>query len=395
MNVSSRTEPLKIIQCSASPPKTMSDDCEDPYKLLNVSTESIPKAPSIWFSKRFVVAVLSFFGYMTYTFAQVISIAIVEMTTTKVEVIGNETITRPAEFNWNLQEVGLVLNMFWYGFFFSVIGGYLAQKFGGVTILGLSTMLTGIIVVLNPLSVRCNFYLFLLARGLIGLLQSFSSAGYTDVFARWVPRKERAAVMSIVLDGMYAGTAIMYPVCGFLAHKWGWSMTFYFTGTVCIGWSILWLLIVRNDPSQDHRISKKELEYILQGTENVAVKSDDSNPYKEILKSPSYWALSIGKFAFNWGSAFTVMYLPLYIKDMTHRNIKEIGLLAFAPNVSIFIIPAVGMSIDYWQNHSTLTTTRINYGKYGSQSLQPAIGTDFILANSWYYSHSDHHWVHN
>ncbi|XP_065208394.1 sialin-like [Planococcus citri] len=318
-------------------------------------------AQSLWFSKRFFVGLVMFFGFLMYSMAcQVINIALVEMTIGKIQIKGNQTIIQPPQFHWDSEKISMILNMFWYGFLFSTVGGYLSQRFGGVTIVGISLLSTGIITIFNPITVQWGFYPFLISRALVGLFESFTSASFSEVFARWVPKKERSKFIPSIMNGMYVGTALTYPLCGYLAHNWKWPMTFYVIGALCVVWSVLCLLLVRNSPSADKRISKKELDYILQGTSNPSTRKVKLPNKMDIVRCLPVWALSMGKFAFNWCSAFTVVYLPLYIKDATQRNISEIGLLALIPNISIFLIPAVGMLVNYWQNHTTLTITQIH-----------------------------------
>ncbi|KAL6955765.1 hypothetical protein U1Q18_052022, partial [Sarracenia purpurea var. burkii] len=51
----------------------------------------------------------------------------------------------------------------------------------------------------------------------------------SQVFSRWFPVKERSTLIAFSFNGTNAGVAIVYPFCGYLAHKWGWPMVFYAT----------------------------------------------------------------------------------------------------------------------------------------------------------------------
>ena len=60
---------------------------------------------------------------------------------------------------------------------------------------------------------------------------------------------------------------------------------FYKTaGAVGITWSVIWLLVVKNQPSKDKWISKKELQYIIENTETTPRKHV-STVYYDVLSS--------------------------------------------------------------------------------------------------------------
>lgn len=53
----------------------------------------------------------------------------------------------------------------------SIFGGYLAMRFGGSKIISLGVAITATITILNPLLIRYNFYLFLVARAVEGMVE--------------------------------------------------------------------------------------------------------------------------------------------------------------------------------------------------------------------------------
>lgn len=64
-----------------------------------------------------------------------------------------------------------MLSIFFYGYLFSFVGGYLGTKIGGVTVYGLGIMMTAILTVLSPFAIRTNLYLFAAGRFAEGLFE--------------------------------------------------------------------------------------------------------------------------------------------------------------------------------------------------------------------------------
>ncbi|XP_065208397.1 sialin-like [Planococcus citri] len=333
---------------------------EDKYHQYRYRDPSAPRneqnIPGIWFSKRFNITVLLFLGYLMHgiTF-QVTGISLADMTTNRVIVnqTNNLTTMKPSEFQWDLKTEEIILSMFWIGFLLSICGGFVAQRYGGARTLGISMMLTGIILAMNPICARIHVYLFALCQLTTGVLQGFFLASTAEVFACWMPMKERTVLMSFAINGIYVAAVVMHPFFSSLAYKWQWTMNFYVSGIVCFIWSIIWLIYVKNEPMKDKRISDKEFEYIWQET-GTLLRKRDIRPYEDILVSSSCWALFFCKFAFGWASAYTLSYLPLnYIKDVTNKQtnveINQVYLILLILDIiNIFTIPITGVLINFW-----------------------------------------------
>ncbi|XP_065208382.1 vesicular glutamate transporter 3-like [Planococcus citri] len=314
------------------------------------------------FSKRFMVISLIFFGNASIVLFKVnVNIAIIEMTSNSTEhiVMGNLT-TKEPEFDWDSKTIGVIQSAYAYGYLFCAAGIPMVNKLGGAVTFGISVLAMAITNLVTPACLQANFFLFLGSRILIGLLDGTAYMGTLEMLCRWAPVPERSSMMSLCCCGMFIGVVVSYPVCGFLATRWGWQSIFYISGLEGTIWSIIWLIFVKNQPSKDKWISKKELMYILQHTETTPRKQV-VHPYKKIFSSSAVWALCVGKFTYSWGFTLLVVCFPLYVKDITGRNTDEIGLISSIPNVvCIFTIPLAGFIMDYWQNNSNLTVTQIH-----------------------------------
>lgn len=96
-----------------------------------------------------------------------------------------------------------------------------------------------------------HYYSFYVAQA-----ASFSSM--SEVWSRWSPQAERSRLVSFSFTGVYVGLTVSYPVSGFVASIWGWRAIFYTTGGTALLWSLLWLLLVRNDPAKDKNLTVAE-----------------------------------------------------------------------------------------------------------------------------------------
>ncbi|XP_065208424.1 vesicular glutamate transporter 3-like isoform X2 [Planococcus citri] len=301
------------------------------------------------------------------------NITVVEMTKNKTHKEGNITITQPPEFNWDTKTIGFVLSILSYGGLLSFLGTFPVNWFGGSVTCSVCMLVSGILTILHPAILYIDFQLFLACRILTGVFENFFYISTTEIFSRWIPKEERSTLISFSFNGTNVGLALTYPMCGYLAHIWGWQMVFYVTGIISVVVAVICMITVKNKPSQDTWISRNERLYILQETDHEARMESKSHPYKSILLSTPVWALCINIFTFIWVASILGTCLPLYIQDSTGKETDEIGLISCIPNaVYIFMFPICGMFMDYWKNNSGVTLTRIH---------KTLISTAFIVAS--------------
>lgn len=146
-----------------------------------------------WFSKRFLVGVLAFFGEMNnFSLKANINMAILDMTSGRKVIVENTTTIQVSslitafhfpitecdtnmcnflqnpEFQWDSSTKGFVLGTHAYGSMFSIVGGYLALRYGGSTVIAISSLVASVLTISNPFAIRFHFYLFILFRVLEG-----------------------------------------------------------------------------------------------------------------------------------------------------------------------------------------------------------------------------------
>lgn len=149
-------------------------------------------------------------------------------------------------------------------------------------------------------------------------------------------------------------SGICFSFYGWLAVTLGWPFLFYVPAFIGLLWCVLWFIYVKNDPSDDSRITEGELKYI-QST--VGQKSEDEviYPWKSLLASVPMWTIAIAHFCRAWDYTFHSSELPSYFNDVWKMNVKDSGLLISIPYFAILTI-----------------------------SLSSAVLSDYVIANTKY-----------
>ncbi|XP_065208386.1 vesicular glutamate transporter 3-like [Planococcus citri] len=285
---------------------------------------------------------------------------------TTVEIQSKENITvnnvteSESKYNWDSKTVGIIQSSYAYGCIFTVFGAVIISKLGGAITYGTSILMMAIINMITPVCLEFDFFVFLGSRVVLGAFDGLAYMGGVEVLSRWAPVRERSRIMSLSFCGIYVGVAVAYPICGIIANSLGWEAIFYFSGICGIIWSALWFILVRNQPSKDKWMSKKEQLYIVENTQTTPRKQI-VHPYMKIVTSPQVWAFCMGKFTYSWGFTLLVVCFPLYVRDMTGQTTDKVGLISSIPNfVCICTIPLAGFLLDLWQNNTNLSVTQIH-----------------------------------
>ncbi|XP_031342397.1 sialin-like isoform X2 [Photinus pyralis] len=336
----------------------------------------------IWKRRRYILAVLAFFGFFNiYALRANLSIAIVDMTAQKESVLENGTIIHVRDFDWDSKKQGFVLSSFFYGYILTqMIGGWLASKFGGKHIFGLGIASTAALTVITPFVAKQSFYFLLAVRIAEGICEGVTYPCIHDVWSKWAPPLERSRMATIGFSGSFFGTVVSMPVCALLADVWGWESIFYVTGSVGLLWFLCWWLLIADSPANDKYISQSELRYI-QGSLGQQVNRKVKHPWKSIATSLPVWAIVVGHFSENWGFYTLLTQLPTFMKDILHFELGSTGVMAAIPYLAISItVQLAGQLADWLRERNVFTTTQVrkifNCGAYISQ-------TAFMLAAAY------------
>ncbi|CAH1100740.1 unnamed protein product [Psylliodes chrysocephalus] len=314
-----------------------------------------------WRMRRYVVAVLAFFGFFTsYALRVNLSIAIVAMTEFRNVTLENGTVTRVRDFDWDTKLQGYILSSFFYGYITTqLLGGYLASRIGGKRVFGAGIAVTALLTLVTPWIAQTSVYLLLAVRIIEGIFEGVTYPCIHAIWGKWAPPLERSRLATIAFSGSYIGTVVSMPLCSILASSLGWESIFYFFGSVGLVWCGLWAWVVTDYPEDDPKISKEELQYIINSLE---VKSDKKTkiPWSSFVKSMPVWAITVSHFSENWGFYTMLTQLPKFMKRVLNFDLNSAGFLSALPYLLMAIMTQFsGHFADWFLVKGILTTTQV------------------------------------
>lgn len=186
-------------------------------------------------------------------------------------------------------------------------------------------------------------------RVMLGLGEAGPWPGTTKSNAIWFPQKERALAQGLFGAAASVGSVLAPIIILMLFLAFGWQWTFVIVGGLGIVWVGLWLLINRADPEKHPWVTEKEREYILGGRETASTQTEEKGKsWGQLLREKKNWSVILGRFFLDPIWWMFVTFLPLYLTDVFHLNIKEVAFSAWVPYAGAAIGSIVGGWFSGW-----------------------------------------------
>ncbi|MDA8773116.1 ACS family MFS transporter [Luminiphilus sp.] len=290
-------------------------------------------SPANW-PKRVHVVGLSFLAvFICYIDRVNISVAIIPMA---------------ADLGWGMQQQGLVLSSFFIGYvLLQVVGGRLADRYGGKAVLGMGVILWSLFTVLTPPAAALGFTILILTRIAMGMGEAVTFPAIYSTFSKWVPLAERSRAIGLINSAIPLGTIFALVTTPIIVQAWGWQWAFYSFGAIGIVWFFFWQKLVTSTPQQHTGVTEEELALIALGSDTPVDEAQPSPPWYHFLKSMPVWAIVVAHFCNNWSLFVLISWMPTYINKGLGVDYASVGLLAIIPSIgSVFFLNIAGNLAD-------------------------------------------------
>jgi ACS family sodium-dependent inorganic phosphate cotransporter len=249
------------------------------------------------------------------------------------------------ELGWSLSTQGLVLSAFFYGYLATqVLGGWLADRYGGKLVLGVAVIWWSLFTLVTP-PVAGSLALLFVVRVALGMGEGVAFPATYSVIARWIPLPERTRSIALIGSGIPLGTVAALLVCPWIVEHLGWPMAFYSFGLLGFAWYVLWQARISDDPTTDPRIDARERAFIL--SNRPPLDGEVRVSWGQLLSHRATWAVIIAHFANNWGIYVILTWLPTYFVRELGIDVGQLGAYTVLPWLTMFVMNnAVGWIAD-------------------------------------------------
>ncbi|XP_037376643.1 probable small intestine urate exporter [Talpa occidentalis] len=235
-------------------------------------------------------------------------------------------------YDWNPEIQGIILSAFNYGTFLAPIpSGYVAGIFGAKYLVGAGLVISSVLTLFCPLAADTGVTLLVVLRVVQGIAQTMVLTGQFSIWVKWAPPVERSQLIAIARSGVMLGSFVILSVGGLLCDTIGWPYVFYIFGGIGCACSLLWFLLVYEDPVNHPFISTGEKEYIVASLAEQGSSPGWSVPIKAMIKSLPLWAIFVSAFCIYWRNHIMMAYMPTYINTVLQANFRNSGIMSALP----------------------------------------------------------------
>jgi len=272
--------------------------------------------------KRHQLALMAFLAiFICYIDRVAISVAIIPMA---------------ESHGWDLSTQGLVLSSFFIGYLLTqVIGGKLADRYGGKVVLGFGVLLWSLFTLVTPPAAALGITVLIVARILMGMGEAVTFPAIYALYARWIPVRERSRSAGFSNSGIPLGTVFALLATPVIVAAWGWEWVFYLFGAVGFGWCAVWYFLIAPSPRQQAGITQAELDVIAAGT--IADTSAVTTPWRALMTNMPVWAVIVAHFCNNWWFYVLLAWLPTYVTKGLGVDYGSVGYFAMMPHIALFL----------------------------------------------------------
>lgn len=167
------------------------------------------------------------------------------------------------------------------------------------------------------------------ARFLLGLGEGGGFPASAKAVSEWFPARERSFAFGLFNTGSSVGAVVAPPLIAGIVLWLNWRWVFFITGAFGLLWALAWLRLYEL-PGKHKLITPEEREYVETSLRSVQT-AGPRMPWVSLFRFRQVWGLCVAKFLSDSAWYFFIFWLPKYLADIRHLNIKEIGYYAWVP----------------------------------------------------------------
>lgn len=274
--------------------------------------------------KRYTLVGMCFFAtFICYIDRVNISVAIIPM----AEHLG-----------WDREVQGRVLSAFFVGYLLTqILGGRLADRFGGKVVLGTGVLLWSLFTALTPPAAFLGLGVLFVARIAMGMGEGVTFPSAFTLISRWVPPAERSRAVGLNNSAIPVGTVFALLVTPWVVEAFGWPWAFYLFGSVGLVWYALWQRVIAASPELHPTISAEERKEIEDARGATGEATAAQIPIHKLLGSGAVWAIIVAHFCNNWSLYVLLSWLPTFVNQGLGVDFAAVGVYTMIPHLASFV----------------------------------------------------------
>jgi len=229
-------------------------------------------------------------------------------------------------------QLGVLFSSFFVGYcIFCFVGGWAADRYGPRKVFMLAAGFWSLFC--GATAVVSSYGSLMMARIAFGVAEGPMGTTTNKSISNWFPRREAGRAVGLTNAGQPLGAAVAAPIVGLIALHMGWRVSFVVIALLGFVWMVCWWAFFRDTPEEHSAVSSEERQLIASDRPTLSL-DDGAGAQHGIayyLFSVPVFGVAAAFFAFNYLLYFFLTWLPTYLTDFQHLNIRDMSLVGMLP----------------------------------------------------------------
>ncbi|WPP01270.1 MFS transporter [Pseudomonas sp. HR96] len=228
-------------------------------------------------------------------------------------------------------QMGFIFSSFFIGYCaLCFIGGWAADRYGPKRVFAWAAGTWSIFCGLTALI--SGYVQLLVFRVLFGMGEGPMGTTTNKAITNWFPREEAGRALGLTNCGQPLGAALAGPIVGLVALNFGWRISFVVIALLGATWLCAWLLMFKDTPAQHPKVGAAEREMIERSRAEPVIEGvEQQRSLASCIFSVPVLAVATAFFCFNYALYFFLTWLPSYLMDFQHLDVKSMSIVGVIP----------------------------------------------------------------
>jgi sugar phosphate permease len=228
-----------------------------------------------------------------------------------------------ADLHLSNTELGLAFSAFAYPYaFFQLIGGWLADRFGPRSTLGISGFIVCVTTALTgAVGGLASLFAVRLALG-VGEGSAFPTA--TRAMSAWMPARSWGFAQGVTHSASRIGNALTPPLIAWLVLMISWRGSFVIVGVGSLLWMLVWVWFFRDDPRSHPAMTAAEAAQYPAAVPAGAARS--KVPWPRVARR--VLPVTAVDFCYGWTLWMFLSWIPSFFFQHFHLDLKHSALFS-------------------------------------------------------------------
>jgi MFS transporter, ACS family, hexuronate transporter len=220
-----------------------------------------------------------------------------------------------------------------------------------------------------------TFTMLAVSRFALGMGEGGGFPTSTRAVAEWFTVSERATAMGIINGGTAVGAVVAPPLIALILTYANWRWIFFITGALGLAWTARWHKSYFA-PDEHPQLTAQERAIIPPAADPAIDDTTKKIRWLDLLRFKETWGVVTAKFLTDAAWYFYLFWLPKYLYDVRHFDIKAVGAIAWIPNAAAGIGCLVG---GWFSSHLVRQNFTLNTARKISLGLSAAVMPMILL----------------